>query len=233
MAKKYKEISLEVESKKENFYKFLENALEGEAFDFIKSLSLSTEVYLFSGIIRNYFLHNYLIRDVDLVLNSKHGLEDLLKKIPYKMNSFGGYKFELGSKKFDVWMIDKTWALNVEKRIDWKLFSYLPKSVFFNFSAVIYSINKKEFIYSNDFIKFLSKKEIDYVFKENLKKDLCIVNTVYYSEKYNLKISTRLKDLVQIWQEKYRFDLIETQKNHFGRVIYSEKNIYEKLEIKN
>lgn len=232
MDRKYSKISKEIDSSTERFYRYLENALEGEAFEFIKCLTDFTHVYLFSGIIRNYFLHNYLIRDVDLVIDSNVDLKKILKEVPVETNSFGGYKFKLGSKQFDVWMLDKTWALNLEKKIDWQLFSYLPTSVFFNFSAIIYSINERKFIYSKDFLKFLEKKEIDFVFKENLKKDLCIVNTIYYSEKYNLKISSRLEKLIRSWQLKYKFNLEETQIKHFGKILYNQNYIKIRLEIR-
>ncbi|TDQ18248.1 hypothetical protein DFQ04_0046 [Algoriphagus boseongensis] len=233
MVRKYRKISEEVDSKAFKFYRYLEDALEGEAFDFIKSLTLETNVYLFSGIIRNYFLHNYLIRDVDLVVGNSVDLSKILKENTYSVNSFGGYKFNLGAKKFDLWLVENTWALNIEKRIEWKLFSYLPKSVFFNFSSIIYSINDKKFYYTEDFLKFLKTREIDYVFRENLKKDLCIVNSIYYSEKYNLKISPRLYRLINTWQKKYKFDLEETQIKHFEKVLYSKKYIETKLEMGN
>lgn len=231
MAKKYKKISVEIDSKTDKFYRYLEDALEGEAFDFIKNLTSLTNVYLFSGIIRNYFLHNYLIRDVDLVLESSVDVPKYLEENSFKINSFGGYKFNLGSKNFDVWVLKNTWALNVEKKIDWELFSYLPKTAFFNFSSIIYSLNDKKFFYTEDFLKFLHNKEIDYVFMENLKKDLCIVNTIYYSEKYNLKISSRLQRLINNWQNKYKFDLEDAQVKHFGKIIFSEKYLLEKLKM--
>ena len=229
MVKRYSKISEDVDSKASKFYRYLENALEGEAFDFIKSLTLETNVYLFSGIIRNYFLHNYLIRDVDLVVGTSVDIPKILKESAFSVNSFGGYKFKLGSKKFDLWVVENTWALNVEKKIDWKLFSYLPKSVFFNFSSIIYSINDKKFFYTEDFLKFLKTREIDYVFRENLKKDLCIVNSIYYSEKYDLTISPRLYRLINRWQKKYKFDLEKAQLKHFGEVLYSQENLEKKL----
>jgi len=229
VVKRYSKISEDVDSKASKFYRYLENALEGEAFDFIKSLTLETNVYLFSGIIRNYFLHNYLIRDVDLVVGTSVDIPKILKESAFSVNSFGGYKFKLGSKKFDLWVVENTWALNVEKKIDWKLFSYLPKSVFFNFSSIIYSINDKKFFYTEDFLKFLKTREIDYVFRENLKKDLCIVNSIYYSEKYDLTISPRLYRLINRWQKKYKFDLEKAQLKHFGEVLYSQENLEKKL----
>jgi len=233
VAKKYSKISEEIDSKATRFYKYLEDALEGEAIEFIKSLTLETNVYLFSGIIRNYFLHNYFIRDVDLVVGTSVDVPKIMKDSRFSVNSFGGYKFKLGSKKFDLWVVDNTWALNVEKKIDWKLFSYLPKSVFFNFSSIIYSINDKKFYYSEDFLKFLKTKEIDYVFRENLKKDLCIVNSIYYSEKYNLSISPRLYRLIIRWQKKYKFDLEKSQIKHFGEVLYSQEILEKKLLLAN
>lgn len=229
MVRKYRKISEEVDSKAFKFYRYLENALEGEAFDFIKSLTLETNVYLFSGIIRNYFLHNYLIRDVDLVVGNSVDVPKFLKDNGFSVNSFGGYKFELGSKKFDLWFVENTWALNIEKKIDWKLFSYLPKSVFFNFSSIIYSINDKKFFYTDDFLRFLKTRQIDYVFRENLKKDLCIVNSIYYSEKYNLTIAPRLYRLINRWQKQYKFDLEHVQIKHFGEVLYSQDFIERKL----
>ncbi|SNS73558.1 hypothetical protein SAMN05421640_1042 [Ekhidna lutea] len=226
MARKYENIENKIKSSEQPFYRFLHDALEGEMFDFLINLSSHTNVYIFSGIIRNYFLHNYLVRDVDVIVDSDETVRQLLGNHKYIINSFGGYKLKLGKKNLDLWRIDNTWGLKrVPKMFDVDLQTFIPSTAFFNFSSIIYSINDKQFIYTEDFLSFLHSKTLDYVFSPNLNQELCIVNTVYYSEKYKLKIGNRLLKLIRAWHLEGGRDYKQVQLKHFGEVLFSNQKI--------
>lgn len=178
------------------FFKYLNNSLESEIVKFLEILSSLTDVIIFSGVIRNFIINpKHKIRDLDIVLHDNiEEVEQLLKVFSYKKNSFGGYKLLINNLKIDIWFLEDTWALK-NKKVNRLLFkSYdLPNTAFFNFSSVIFNYNNKSFISNQNFINFITKKEIDLVLEENPYPELCIVNTLYYKQKYHLKVSKNLK----------------------------------------
>lgn len=208
-----------------DFGKYLEDNLSAPVFGFLKEISKRTETVIFSGIIRNYFLrYNGGIRDLDVVLKAidKNTLE-LITSYEHKKNSFGGFKLRIDSLDVDLWELKNTWALKNDK-VDPKLFEELnlPNTSFFNFSAIIYNFNNKEFIYGKDFEKFVSTKELDLVLKENPLPQLCLINTIYYKEKFHLKVAPSLaKYYVTYFDEFYEKDFNDIQIKHFGRIKYS------------
>ncbi|MFY0600474.1 MAG: hypothetical protein JXR03_12455 [Cyclobacteriaceae bacterium] len=228
MGKKLADIEREIRSKEERFFDYFKNVLEGELFDFLELLSTTTKVFVFSGIIRNYFLHNYLVRDVDIVVESDDKIEEILQNVDFRKNSFGGYKISLSGKNLDLWRMDKTWAVYREDHqitMNLDLERIIPETAFFNFSAIIYSLNSHKFLYKKDFVKFLKTKTIDYVYKPNANPSLCVVNTLYYSDKYDLKISERLSELIFQWHESGDRKYGEVQLKHFGKEIYTDEKI--------
>ncbi|KYG73609.1 hypothetical protein AWW68_13035 [Roseivirga spongicola] len=230
MGRRLADIEIEIKNHEQKFSSFLRNILEGEIFRLIDQLSKSTKVYLFSGIIRNYFLHKYLVRDVDLVIESDDGLDKVLEGLKYRQNSFGGYKIELDGKNIDIWRMDKTWAFNHrQKHLNLDLQRIIPETSFFNFSAIIYSINEQKFFYTKDFLSFLRTKTIDYVYEPNANRQLCVVNTFYYQKKYDLKVSNKLLHLISSWYWEGEKDYEKVQYKHFGKVIFSNSEILEKV----
>tara|TARA_R110001606_G_scaffold171842_1_gene317756 strand:+ start:104007 stop:104723 length:717 start_codon:yes stop_codon:yes gene_type:complete len=228
VGKRLSDIKVEIKVKEEKFFNYFKEVLEGEMFDFLEQLSSTTKVFVFSGIIRNYFLHNYLVRDVDIVVESDDRIEEILRGVNHKKNSFGGYKIFLGGKNLDLWRMDKTWAVyrkNQQTMINLELEKIIPETAFFNFSAIIYSLNNRKFFYTKDFLRFLKNRTIDYVYEPNANPGLCVVNTFYYSDRYNLKVSERLSELIFMWHENGNKNYKELQIQHFGKQIYSDEQI--------
>lgn len=231
MAKKLSEIKELIESREIPFYHFLEEVIDTNVFNFIELMSQKTNVYLFSGIIRNYFLKNSIIRDVDIVIESDDKIQSLIKKYEYRINSFGGYKVMINDMEIDIWRMDKTWAINYHQTIlNFDLDKYIPNTAFFNFSAIIYSINKKEFIYTKHFLRFLRDKKMDVVYIPNANYHLCVVNSFYYSDKYNLKFSKHLSEIIKKIHSRIDKDYSSVQKKHFGEILYKNLEIEERLE---
>lgn len=74
---------------------------------------------------------------------------------------------------------------------------------------------------TKDFINFIENRELDLVLKSNPMPELCLVNTIYYHEKFNLKVSNKLK----LYYLEYFLDYSETQFDlvqikHFGKILY-------------
>lgn len=206
----------------EDFYTFLQLHLDYESRLFIENLCNQTKVYIFSGIIRNYFLNIYSIRDLDIVIESEKNLSELIDS-KYERNSFGGYKIKFDNLSIDLWEIKSTWAIkkNPQKSIETLIWSVIPKTSFFNFSSIIYSISEKKFIYEKSFLEFLKTKTLKIVHEPNPNPALCIINSFYYAQKYNLEIGKELLIFIEKNFDSCKNDLINTQIKHFGEVKYS------------
>ncbi|GMN08915.1 hypothetical protein MTsPCn9_06290 [Croceitalea sp. MTPC9] len=231
MAKKLADIQEYIELQNKPFSSYLKNSLTNNVYDFIEEMALHTKVYLFSGIIRNYFLKNKTIRDVDIVIESDHDLMELMNQYDCRVNSFGGYKVKIDNLVVDVWRMDKTWAINKHQTIlNLWLDTYIPHTAFFNFSAVVFSINEEKFIYTKYFLRFLRDKKMDVVYAPNANYHLCVVNSFYYSEKYNLKFSKKLVELLKKIHSRIDKNYVPVQEKHFGKVLYQNFEIEERLK---
>lgn len=232
MARKLIEIERDVSAKALHFSKYLEELLPSNVLDFVKKIKDKTNVYLFSGIIRDYFIgYRSNFRDIDLIIEDGINIEELFPDLTLTINSFGGYKILINDVIIDLWVIKNTWALNHgQLKIDFQHIDHIPYTTFFNFSSIVFSLNTKCFIIGKPFLRFLRDKEIDVVFVDNPYPELCIVNSFYYSEKFKLKISKRLKDYILKNYDKKTTAYTEIQEKHFGKLEYSIIELIKKID---
>jgi hypothetical protein len=230
VAKKLSDLKKEVDDSTKGFSEYLESILEKNTLKIIENLSKRTNLFIFSGVIRNYFLGTKRMRDIDIVLEKPINIMPFFKKSEIKENSFGGYKIFTGKIRIDLWFLENTWALKYQKKIiDIPLDRYIPYTAFFNFSAVIYSFKEKKFYYHKAFLSFLRDKEISYVFKPNANTSLCIINTFYYADKYKLRISNKLMRYVVRMHRSRNRDYNSVQKKHFGEILYNPEIIEQRI----
>lgn len=228
MAKKLSDILLDIDSKAKPFRTYLEMALDEQILSFLNLLSTEGNVYFFSGVIRNYFLKIYTIRDLDIVLDGNIQIEERLKDYEYRKNSFGGYKVIIAGKNIDIWFLENTWALNYQKNINHDLEKYIPLTAFFNFSSIVFSFNENKFYASKHFCRFLKNPKIDLVYSPNANQALCVINSLYYSEKLNISISEKLrKHLIYLYKQlkTSNVNYEKPQLKHFGEILYSQETI--------
>lgn len=197
--------------------------------------------YLFSGILRNYFLEYYgEPRDLDIVIsrNSNYtNLETILKKYgDFKLNAFGGFKLNIKGLSIDVWHIEDTWAIrNGYVKTDNTLIEKaVLKSTFFNFSSILYDFKKEKFIYDDSFKTFYKTKTIDIVLEENLSELLCLINIIYYAQNYRLSLSNKIKVyFIKRFSNYTKQDYDDIQLKHFKIIKYDYsflKNFNENLK---
>jgi hypothetical protein len=232
VARKLSKIEEEIQSKTVQFDKYFYSNLNNNVRYFIDKLNTKTKIYLFSGIIRDFFIKTKkdTFRDIDIIIEDDIAIELLFENIKYEKNSFGGYKILIDSINIDLWVIRKTWALNNgQLKLEFDYINELPKTTFFNFSSIIYSLQDKKFIIGKDFLRFLRDKEIDIVSQSNPYPELCIVNSFYYSDKLNIKLAKKLRIYI-INNYVNNIDKCEViQIKHFNEIKYTKRVLMEKI----
>lgn len=229
MDNKYLEIAKSIDEQAKSFKLYLRDfVLDAYSWNIIEEVASTTKVYIFSGVIRNFFLGYWWNRDLDIVVENIDNIKlpkSVLQNTVVRKNKFGGFKIELGKLIVDVWDIKKTWGLIQEKKSP--VPEELIKTVFFNFSAIVYDFNDAKFIFDNEFCDFLYTNMLKVIYPLNLDIALCIVNTMYYCQKYGFDISTQLCEWI-ISNESFanESDYISVQKRHFGEVKFSIEEIF-------
>ena len=224
MDNKYLEIAKGIKEQAKSFKLYLKDfVLDGYSWNIIEEVAATTKVYIFSGVIRNFFLGYWQNRDLDIVVENINNIKlskNILRNTIIRKNKFGGFKIELDKLVVDVWDIKKTWGLVQEKKNP--IPEELIKTVFFNFSAIVYDFNDTKFIFDNVFCDFLHTNMLKVIYPLNLDIALCIVNTMYYCQKYGFTISTQLCEwIINNAPLVNECDYILTQKRHFGKIKFS------------
>lgn len=224
-----------IQEHSENFNCYLNELFPTLVWDLVNKLLPKTNVYLFSGIIRDYFLEaEHSFRDIDFVIEDDLEIESLFSDLPIRKNTFGGYKIMIDSITIDLWSIKNTWGIKINPFLPFAEFSdilELPRTTFFNSSSILFSLNDKEFIVGKPFLDFLEKKELDIVLEKNPEPALCVINSLYYKEKYQLKLSKKLKKYILKNRDKYVSEFDNIQEKHFKEIIYTTEDIVAKLHF--
>ncbi|KAA6323211.1 hypothetical protein EZS27_027324 [termite gut metagenome] len=198
-------------------------------FEFIDTLISRTHVYLFSGIIRDYFIKSDKnFRDIDLIVDNELDIESFISNLEVSRNSFGGYKVIIDSVAIDLWNIKNTWGIQNKSLLPFA--DFLPDTTFFNSSSILYYLNGKQFIIGKPFLIFLKERKLDIVLKDNPEPALCIVNSFYYSKKYNFKFSKELSQYIVNNYTKYLDNFEIVPKKHFKRILYTNDELLQRIE---
>lgn len=216
-----------INAQSNSFRLFLEKCVfTSNGWRMIEMVSRHSGAYIFSGVIRDFLTGQMSeVRDVDVVVNridSLRHLFSILQNPIIRENEFGGLKITLGTLVVDTWQLRDTWGIIKKQSNDTP--EDLVETVFFNFSAIAFDLQEKKFLVSEDFCRFSLYNELDYVYEENPNIPLCIINTLYYREKYGFVLTNRLIKWVR---DHYQcnLDYGPFQRKHFGRVIYSNKEV--------
>lgn len=141
-----KRIAEIINSQAKAFKFFLKNiVLDEVTYDALELLANHNDVFIFSGIIRDFLTGNFeSVRDFDCVIKglpmrNVDFFDYLRDSVNYKLNSFGGLKIKRHNLVIDIWRLKDTWGI---KEMKAKLNpNSLIDSAFFNFSAIVYDFN--------------------------------------------------------------------------------------------
>jgi hypothetical protein len=224
------EIQQKISERAPEFKHFIDKVLHDSGMDsFIRYFAEKTNVYVFSGVIRDFLLgeHNAdSVHDYDFVISGFNHISipaEVYAQLVYKRNKFGGLKINKDSYLFDVWDLEETWGI-VNQRVKKPNAEALAKSAFFNFSAIVFDYNKSNFIISKEFCDFYISKKMDVVYKSNPYVESCIVNSFYYAHQYGFGIGDSLKKwILECYSKNADYETVQV--NHFGHVIYENEQI--------
>lgn len=201
------------------FLALFKNEVEVE---FIQFLLRKTNIYVFGGIVRDYFLNKMEHRDIDLVLgNLDNDTISYLKKYKLNTNQFGGYKIQVNDKTIDLWAIERTWSFVMSPQMDFELFKAIPSTSFFNLTAIIFDFSEKHFYFASDFITSIKQKRIEITNEMNPFPELCIVKSYEYYKNFNFQIGYKLKRYIikYFHLELNKLEIIQLR--HYGEIKYS------------
>ena len=202
----------EIISQSSSFKAYIDAVLpSGKVRELLDILAEQCDVYVFGGVIRNFLLGYPFHRDIDLVVYAK-------EKITLPIELLHGVKLTLPHITIDVWGLDRTWGvLQVGGN---PTPNTLIRTVFFNFSAIVFDYKKQRFIYSDDFLKFYKTKTMDLVYERNPYPTACVVNTCYYAQEYNFSIGKRLRTWIS--KQGLGNDVETQQVRRYGEVKFKE-----------
>ncbi len=228
------EIRLGINAQAESFRYFIDNYVLSPVGKLIlQKFCEYNNVYVFSGLTRDFLTGQISdIRDLDFVSDGLQKSDQFFRLIRgyFRLNSFGGIKIRDENLNIDFWEIKNTWGI---KELNLKPTpENLIKTTFFNCSAILFDYKEKRFIISDHFIEFLQNDILDYVYPVNPNTPLCIINTIYYIDKFNFGISQRLAKWI-IKHYDSTVDYTEEQLRHFSRVMYSNHHIYKFINFIN
>jgi len=188
-------------------------------------VSGQVQTFVFSGLTRNFLLGYLNNRDIDFVVMDSPRLREPLSQfcdVSILKNKFGGYKVLTEHLTIDVWDVEKTWGI-VQEGMRGTVYS-LMNTAFFNFSAIVYDYNKKRFYITDEFCEFYKTHVMEVVYARNPRIATCIVNSLYYADKYEFVVGTSLRK----WVARHfdaELDYKSAQESRFGDVHYSDAMI--------
>lgn len=131
---------------------------------FITELSKLGDVYIFGGLIRDICLFGIskFSSDIDIIIepNNDEDLQQFLNSYRARRNKFDGYRLSNGRWKFDVWEMRKTWAFK-DGHIKFTNKFALFDTTFFNWDAVLYSVNEGKLYSPDNYFRDLSNLSLE------------------------------------------------------------------------
>lgn len=234
-------MALDLNKNNKTFKEYFHTIINSRVEAFINELNENHITYLFSGILRNYFLNIYeKPRDLDIIISKKKTFSNLISILDkygkYKLNAFGGFKININGLSVDIWHIEDTWAIknNFVKTDNESIEESVLKSTFFNFSSILYNFKEEKFIYNQIFEDFYKSKTIEIVLENNLSELLCLINIIYYAEKYELNLSNKTKQyFINGFKNHSKKNFDDIQLKHFNSIKYDYSllnNFYKSLK---
>ncbi|OWK38098.1 hypothetical protein [Fimbriiglobus ruber] len=187
---------------------------------------------LFGGTLRSLLISRLVHqragrpRDVDIVIQGPplEVLRHLFDKLISRETRFGGLQLRRAGWLFDVWPLERTWAL-VEDKVDQPDFSDLPRTTFLNVEAVAVDVwpapGREREIYSGDgqFFRAIIDRVVEVNRVENPFPELCVVRSLVMTNDLGFRIGPGLARYIAGHGPSLSCDELERiQKKHYGHV---------------
>lgn len=177
-------------------------------------------------------------RDLDIVVAgaSIDALREKLEQYVVRQTRFGGLQLQRGNWHFDVWPVDKTWAIVQDASLEAN-FEALPLTTFFNLEAIAVDLwaepGRKRTIYSGDdrFFDGLIEETIEINREENPFPALCVVRSLVFASNTGFWIGPQLARYLAVHRESVSdSELEDIQHQHYGSIRISRAEMRQWLD---
>ncbi len=127
------------------------------------------ETVIFGGMLREFALGNArdFTSDIDLVtLESRQEIYRVIAPFSPIENKFGGFRFVVAKRRFDIWAFDDTWAFR-EGIVRGSGFGDLLRTTFFNLDAAALHLGRKELFWTESYKLGIEKRVLEINLVEN------------------------------------------------------------------
>lgn len=161
----------------------------------------SLRAYLIGGAIRDA-IEDRSPRDLDIMIvnNDKGVIERMISKykIPYKRNTFNGYKLFLQNISIDIWLIEDHYVF--KKHIYEPKASNIKRATLLNYDSLIYDIYRKK-LNTTNYDKCVKERTIDFVGKKEITENnpnpiLSLVKMLEIEKNNDYTMSSRVNDYI-------------------------------------
>ncbi len=187
------------------------------------------ETAIFGGMLREFALGKAreFSSDIDLVsYASQHEIYLAIKQYHPKKNKFGGYRFAIDHRMYDIWSLDDTWAFR-EGIIKGTQFKDLLNTTFFNLDSAIFHLSSNECYVPDDYQEWIKRCLLEINMLENPSPANMARRAIKMATNKQLTIGPKLSSFIFSQEADLSKDLI-TELFIKGLKIHLDKNPEEK-----
>lgn len=168
---------------------------QSEISQFVQMASQRCDLFVVGGLLRDLLIHGQrkFSSDIDLVVHqiSPSDFEGWMNEFHGEPNRFGGYSINVGPAKFDLWLLENTWAHvaghhHVQKPED------LHHTTFFDWDCILYSVGHNKIIADPGYFERVRSRILDIRLEQNPNPLGNAVRALRYACKYDARFSQRL-----------------------------------------
>lgn len=156
------------------------------------------DTVIFGGMIREFALGNArgFVSDIDLVSTaSQVEISRTVSKYHAERNKFGGFRFLIDKRRFDIWSLSDTWAFK-GGFVDGKSFEDLLNTSFFNVDAACYHVNKKTLLFASGYEYCIGKRILDINLLQNPQPSSMARRALVLMQNHRLGVTRRLAEYI-------------------------------------
>jgi len=186
-----------------------------EICKFIDVASARGDTYIVGGLLRDLHIHGSrnFNSDIDLVMDqvSPKAFDSWMGQLGGKENRFGGYSLNVGPAKFDLWLLERTWA-RVAGYCDVRQPEDLHRTTFFDWDCILYSVTTGKIITEPGYFERVRRRILDIRLAQNPNPLGNAVRALRYACRYNADLSKPLVSHVvreirdNGWQHLVRYE---------------------------
>jgi hypothetical protein len=179
---------------------------------------------IFGGAVRDIALFDPIFKpaDIDIVIDCcEWELHSFFSDIQHTRNRFGGVRFKFNNQFYDVWCLNKTWAIS-QNYFDKYELNTLIDTTFFNIDAVFFSLFDRKIYARSSYIEDLQNRILDINFKPNPNPEGMARRALKYAITRNFSLSSALVEYILenmslLIQTEFGFEIKSKLMNHLDK----------------